>query len=132
MTSDRKKHRRELRAFDNDIDLSIGIRSLNGRLERTFSILDGCEVGTSVESFRKAAGASRAIGFAHEVNWIDSSIFILALLSRFQEYGVCHLRRARRSTETAQPRLMRVVEDMTEGTHKSLAQSLGVEYSFVE
>jgi hypothetical protein len=125
------KHRRELLAFDSDlVNISKGIRELRDKLAKTVFILDACEIGDTIESFREAAGALGAIGFANNVNWIDSSIFVLALLLRFQEQEVYHSRTARRVTETTEPEVKRVVKEMIEGTYKSLALSLGVEHSF--
>jgi hypothetical protein len=126
------KHRREMFALDDKIKISQKIRILRDKLVRTIFILDACEIGTDIESFREAAGALGAIGFASEVNWIDSSIFILALLLRFQEEEVYNPCRARRATETAKHKAERVVDEMIKGTYKSLAKSLRVNYSFVK
>ena len=121
-----KKHRRELQAFDGDINISKEVTKLNGKLGRTIFILDACKIGIKPESFRKATGALAVIGFTKKVDWIDSSIFVLAVLLRLQEGGVLHLRRARKKQSTVK----KVIEGMTDGVYKSLADSLDVKHDF--
>ena len=125
-----KKHRRELQAFDSDINISTGIRTLRGKLGRTIFVLDACEIGTNVRSFREAAGALGVIGFAKEVDWIDSSVFILALLLRLQQSRVFHRRRIHKNTGVTQPKVEKVIKAMATGAYKSLARSLDIQYSF--
>lgn len=129
-TGTKRKHRRQLMAFDGEINLSSTIRALEGELSRTLFILDACQTGTEVQSFRKATGALGAIGFSKKVDWIDSSIFVLALMLHFQEKEVFDRERKRTDLEVACSRAKDAVESMVEGTYESLAESLGVEYSF--
>jgi len=124
------KHRREIEAFDRKINISTDIRALNGKLGRTIFILDACEIGIRVESFRKASGALGTIGFAKRVDWIDSSVFILSLLLYLQQAGIFHLQRARKKTGVTQPRAQTVFEAMISGSYRSLAESLDVKHSF--
>jgi hypothetical protein len=125
-----KKHRRELKAFDGDINISAQIRRLSASLKRTIFILDACEIGESIHSFQEAAGAAGAVGFSETVDWIDSSVFVLALLLRFQSAGVFHMKRARTSTGLTTPKVEKIVQDMKAGPYESLMKSLGVQYSF--
>ena len=126
----RGKHRRTLTAFDGEINISIDIRQLKGTLEHTVIVLDACEVEEGVKSFCRTAGSLGAIGFKNDVNWVDSSVFILALLLNFQESGVFHLKGARRSTQTTKSRAKKTIVEMLEGTYKSFKEPLGIEYSF--
>jgi len=125
-----KKHRRELRGFDDSINISVEIRRLTDSLKRTIFILDACEVGENISSFREAAGAAGAVGFSETVDWIDSSVFVLALLLKFQSSGVFHMKRARTSTGVTTPKAEKVVQEMKLGPYKSLMKSLSVQYSF--
>jgi|GEM_PF-1794188 len=124
------RHRRELQAFDGDVNISAEIKRISGLLSRTVFVLDACEVGENVRSFRKAAGAVGAIGFSKAVDWVDSSVFVLALLLRFQAQGFFHLKRARRNTGNTMPMAEKTISEMTNGAYKSLAKSLGLEYNF--
>ncbi len=125
-----EKHRRFLQAFDGDINLSTEIRRLKGRLDRTILVLDACEAGDNIASFRRAAGALGAVGFSKSVSWVDSSVFVLAMLLRLQESNIFHLRRARKSSGSTQGRAEKVIEDMATRVYKSLVDSLGLQYSF--
>ncbi len=120
------KHRRWLSAIDETINLSIEIREPAKSLTRSVIVLDSCLIGDSVESFRRASGALGVVGFSKRVNWNDSAVFILALLLKFQSAGVFHLKR--KSAVTPK----RVLGNMVSGKYKSLAKSLGVEFSFDE
>ena len=122
--------RRELTAFDGDINISVHIRRLRKKLERTIFILDSCKVGTNVKSFCKAANSLGAIGFAEDVDWVDSSVFILALLLHFQKKGIFHLKRARSRTRKTEPKTEETIREMLEGTYKSFKKPLGIEYFF--
>jgi hypothetical protein len=126
----RTKNCRTLSAFDGDINISVQIQSISSNLSRTIFILDACQVGTNVHTFVKAAGALGAIGFSETVDWIDSSVFILALLLRFQSAKIFHLKRARTSNGTTKPKTEKIVQHMVSGVYKSLATSLGVQYHF--
>lgn len=118
------KHSRKLEAFDREIEISEEIRKVRRRLSRTLIVLDSCEVGESIKSFRAAARSMGAIGFTEDVGWADSSVFILALLLNFQEAEVFKLRKASLS------KAKRVIEDMLGGTYKSLGVSLGIDRAF--
>ncbi len=128
--SRRNKHRRKLTAFDGEVNISIDIRHLTGTLERSVIVLDACEVGKGVKSFRTTAGSLGAIGFKNNVDWIDSSVFILALLLNFQKSKVFHLTHARSSTQAIESRAKKTINEMLEGTYKSFKGPLGIEYSF--
>lgn len=121
---DKRKHRRILEAIDGKINLSKGIRKLSSQLNRTIFLLDACWVGTNVESFRKASGALGVIGYSEEVDWVDSSAFILALLMNYQKGGIFQMQRV----SPVKPQ--KVLGRMRNGAYKSLMEELGVEYNF--
>ena len=127
-----KRTRRELEAFDACLDINKDIRCLKKKLKRTIIILDSCGVGKNVHSFRKAANALGAIGFAENVDWVDSSVFVPALLLHFQEKGIFHLKRARKSTPKTEPKSEEAIREMLEGAYKSFKKPLGINYSFGE
>lgn len=122
--------RRELEAFDGEINLSTEIRRVSESLSRTIVILDSCAIGTRIESFYRASGAAGVIGFGEDVDWVDSTMFILAVLLRFHSADVMGLKKIRRTTEKTMSRPQRVLEGMTSGAWKSLAEALGVESYF--
>ena len=126
----KNKHRRKLGAFDGTINISREIRQLSEKLGRTIIVLDSCEVGEKVESFRQASGSLATIGFAGGVNWVDSSVFVLALLLRFQQEDVFHLQRARKSTEKTKPKPEKVIREMLKGTYRSFSKTLDIEFSY--
>ena len=121
--SKENKNRRHLVAFDGEINISREFRLLKGNLGRTIIVLDSCEVGTNIKSFRNASGALGVIGFTKDVSWVDSPVFILAVLLHFQEEGVFHLERDRNKT------IRDTIKTMLEGMYKSFETSLGIEYS---
>lgn len=121
------RHRRTLETSDyRDVDIGAGIRELDEKLDRTILVLDACEVGKKMSSFRKAAGASAAVGFSKEVDWKDASVFVFAVLLNFRESGVFHAR----MRKTALGRAKDTVREMLNGTYKSFKDSLGVKCSF--
>ena len=123
----KRVNRRTLVAFDGKINLSSGIRQVAESLKRTIIILDSCDVGTNIEAFYRASGAAGVIGFTKDVDWVDSTMFILAVLLKYHEEGVMSQERVRKATEiTLQPRQKRVLEEMRDGPYKSLAASLGI------
>ena len=125
--TEKGKHRRELETSDyNDVNISKEIRKLDEKLDRTIIVLDTCEVGKKVSSFRKAAGAAAVVGFSKEVYWKDSSVFVFAMLLNFRESGVFQAR----MRKTALGRAKNTVREMLNGTYKSFKDSLGVECSF--
>lgn len=123
------KNRRELEAFDGNINISVDIRRLKAKLGRTIIVLDSCEIGENVGSFRRASGSLATIGFTKEVDWVDSSVFILALLLHFQQNDVFSLKRARNSTGEIESKTEKTIKNMLEGTYKSFKKPLGILYS---
>ena len=126
----KNKNRREIEAFDNCINISKEIRDIKKNLGSTIIILDSCEVGKNVDSFRRASGSLGVIGFTKRVSWVDSSVFILALLLYFQEEGVFYLKPNRTGIRETEPKPKRIISKMLEGTYKSFKEPLGIEYSF--
>ena len=78
-------------------------------------------------TFRKAANALGAIGFSQSVDWVDSAVFILAMLLRLQSEGLFQLKRG----PMGRP-FKKVIDEMCEGPYASLAAQLGVEKSFAK
>lgn len=117
------KIRRVLTAFDGEINISKDIRTLSEVLDRSIIILDSCGVGDNIKSFRSAAGALAVIGFKEEVDWIDSSVFVLALLLYFDHYDILN-----RNSKWKKS-LRNVIEEMLSGAYKSFLEPLGIEYS---
>ena len=128
----KSKYRRKLRAFDDEINLSDGIQDASGALSRTIIILDSCDIGDKIKSFYRASGAAGVIGFTEEVDWVDSTMFILAVLLNFHSKGVMNQKRIRKTTKKTVSSQQRVLEGMTKGkgAWKSLAESLGVQSYF--
>jgi hypothetical protein len=62
-------------------------------LRRTLLLLDSCHAGARAAELRATSGALAVIGFATEVDWLASSVFILALLRYWHRSGVFTLRR---------------------------------------
>ena len=118
------RHKRKLEALDQEIEISE-IRKVSRRLSRTIIVLDSCEVGENMKSFRATTKSMGAIGFTEDVGWVDSSVFILALLLNFQEAGVFQKPRKASLSEAK-----RVIDDMLGSTYKSLGVSLGIDSSF--
>jgi len=76
------KRRRVLQAIDGDLNLSVQITKLDCSLEKIVLILDSCEIGEGLDSFQKNANALAVIGFQQSPDWLDSLVFILALLQK--------------------------------------------------
>ncbi len=130
-TGKRYRTRRELTAFDGDINLSAGIRRLNDKLNRSVLILDSRWVGRGLQSFQEASGALGVLGFAKKVDSVDSAVFILAVLFKLHENGALGptdgvADHDLPSDSTAQD----TVTEMISSSYSSLAKSLGVEISF--
>lgn len=125
-----KVYRRKLKAFDGGVNLSTGIRDVSDSLTRTIIILDSCDIGDKIKSFYRASGAAGVIGFTEGIDWVDSTTFILAVLLKFHGEGVMNQKRIRKTTKKTKSRQQKVLEDMTEGVWKSLAESLGVQSYF--
>lgn len=121
---------RKIKAFDGKINLSTNIRSIQAHLKRSIIILDSCLVGGNAKSFYRASKAAGVVGFSEKVDWIDSTVFILALLLRYRNDKVMELERINRTTAKRVSRPQKVLEEMTNGPYKSLAKSLGVESYF--
>ena len=123
-------HLRSLKAFDGRLNLSAGIRTASESLSRTIIVLDSCYIGKKIQSFHKASGAAGVIGFSKDVDWVDSTMFILAVLLRYHSEEVMSLKRIRKTTKKSTSRPQKVLDEMKNGAWKSLAESLGVEYYF--
>ena len=121
---DRSVHRRILKAIDGDINISKDIRKLSKKLNKSIFILDACNVGVNSESFREASCALGVIGFSEATDWIDSSVFILALLLKFQAKGIYNRSNISRDLPD------RILKTMESGSYRSLFEKLGVNYSF--
>ena len=124
---------RHLEAFDGEINLAHDMQSLRDKLSRSIVVLDACETGVSSKSFRKRSGALAVVGFAEEVGWVDSSMFVLAMLFKLHERGVLSLQRARQSTAARRSRVQSVIKamiDEQDGQYASLAKPLGVRTAF--
>jgi len=122
---DKKVNRRRLNAIDGGIKLSRDIHNLKGKLKRTVFILDACEVGERVDEFRKAAGALGVIGFSKSVEWADSAVFVLALLLHIQTMEIFQ-----KPQSLGRTLIRHLVEDLRQGTYKSLAEALGLEVAW--
>ena len=81
--------RRELTAFDGDINLSVGIRKVKGKLDGSLLVLDSCKVGLAIDKFQRASGALGVIGFANEVNWATPPCSFSQLYSSFTRPALC-------------------------------------------
>ena len=123
-------HRRELDAFDGSINISKEIRRIKEKLRRTIIVLDSCEVGQKVASFRRASGSLAAIGFTKGADWIDSSVFILALLLRFQEDEIFYSEDVLESTAELASGPRETLKEMLKGPYKLFKRHLGIESSF--
>ena len=126
----RRVLQRRLTAFDGEINLSVGIRPLQEKLARSIIVLDSCSVGVTLNNFRKISGALAVVGFADEVDWVDSSMFVLAILFKLHQEDVLKLKRARPSTPARRSRAETVITTMIAGPYASMAKSLGVRTAF--
>jgi hypothetical protein len=80
------KKRRMLQALDGRLNLSVQIKDVGDVLDKTILVLDSCEIGEKLELFQKVARALAVIGFRHDVDWVESALFILALLDKLDKY----------------------------------------------
>jgi len=124
------RHRRELEAFDGDVNISQDIQRLKKKLRRTIIILDSCKVGEDIASFRRASGSLAAIGFTEDADWVDSSVFILGLLLRFKKDDIFHLKGVPKRTAETDSRPQKTLRKMLRGPYQSFKEHLGVKYSF--
>ena len=92
--------------------------------------MDSCDIGAKIESFYDASGAAGVIGFTEEVDWVDSTTFILAVLLKYYGGGVMNQKRIRKTTTKTMSSQQKILEGMTKGAWKSLAESLGVQSYF--
>ncbi|MCY4609941.1 MAG: hypothetical protein OXD40_15320 [bacterium] len=86
---------RRLTAFDGEVNLSSDIKPLRKQLARSIIILDSCELGVTLRKFHAHSGSLGVVGFAEEVDWVDSSMFVLAMLFKLHQERVLNLKRAR-------------------------------------
>lgn len=114
---------RLLKGMDGRVDLGE-LRDLRGQLRKTIFILDACQVGSDLHSFISATDALGVLGFQKQVNWLASSVFVLALLRRFHQDGVFHLRRH----SPIRPR--KILDSMQAHEYHPLMTQLGVTYLF--
>ncbi|KUO64588.1 MAG: hypothetical protein APF84_03965 [Gracilibacter sp. BRH_c7a] len=121
-----KKITRTLCAIDNVINISTEMRKVSKFLKRTIIILDSCAIGEKTESFLKASKALGVIGFSKDVDWIDSAVFILALLCKYQDEGAFSLKRF----TPVKPK--QIIAQMEVGHYKLFFDELGIEYCFVK
>lgn len=127
-------NRRTLEGYDREIKLSQDIKDYvkkyGDNLKRTIFIFDSCSVGTNISGFLNLSKAYGVIGFSKDVDWIDSAVFILALLLKFQQNGVFHLQKARSSNGNQTPLAEKIILEMKNGLYAPLMDALGVEYKF--
>ena len=125
---------RLVEGFDSPLNISAGFkkhyRRNPERLKRSIFILDSCEIGKRIKAFLKISGAYGVIGFDREVDWIDSTVFIFALLSKYQERGVFQLERARINNGWQTPLPEKILEEMEDGAYSTIMGELGVKYEF--
>lgn len=122
--NNKKKNCRQLFAYDGELNISTEIRKVSHLLSRTILILDSCSVGTNIKSLLKASNALGIIGFSKEVDWVDSAVFIFALLSKYQDEEVFSLMRK------SPIRPKQILEKMKESHYRLFFEELGIEYSF--
>ena len=122
--------RRQLVAFDGNVNISADAKEMEEYgLQRSVIILDSCKLGSGVKSFAERCGALGVIGFEKDVDWVDSSVFVLATLFNFHQ-DILHLKRAHQSTFTRVSKAEKVMKHMVRGSYASLAESLGVQAFF--
>jgi hypothetical protein len=114
---------RMLKGMDGRVDLGE-LRGLRGQLDKSIFILDACQVGSDLHSFISATGALGVLGFQKQVNWLASSVLVLALLRRFHQEGVFHMRRH----SPIRPR--KILDSMLAREYNTLMGQLGVTYLF--
>jgi hypothetical protein len=124
---DKKVSQRRLDAIDGEIKLSKDIHLLKGRLKRTVFILDACVVGSRVKGFQRASGALGVVGFSKIVDWADSAVFVLALLLHIQTQEILQ-----KPLSTSRPLIRHLVNDLRQGTYKSLSKALGLEAAWAD
>jgi hypothetical protein len=117
------KKRRVLRAFDGKLNLSLKIKEVGDTLGNTILVLDSCEIGQKLELFQRVAKALAVIGFRQDVGWVESAVFILALLDKLDDYNYFYF-----SNETEiRHAATAAINAMWDVPYKSLAEHLGAE-----
>ncbi|WP_088188050.1 hypothetical protein [Desulfosporosinus sp. FKA] len=119
-------HYRKLSAIDGEINLNIENNKIKELLHRTIIILDSCSVGSNLQDFLETSGALGVIGFSEDVDWIDSAVFILALLCKFQNEDVFLMKRK------SYVRPKKIIEQMKKSHYEPFFEKLGIEYCFNE
>ena len=91
-------------------------------LVNSIFVLDSCAVGFEIHKFRKPHDIFGCIGFDDDADWIDSTIFILALLAKM----------ASRNLFVRSPGYSHVelLEEMQQGAYAELMKMLGVSFDF--
>ena len=120
----------QLTALDKKIKLSRGLQCLPGKLKRSIVVLDSCSAGADINNFRKEISALGAIGFLDDVDWVDSTMFILSLILKYQDDNVFELQRARKTTNKTKCQSQKTLEHMLDGAYKSFKDKLGIRYCF--
>lgn len=115
---------RWLGTLDGHIELSLELPSLATLLKRSLLILDSCHIGQTLEELHTASKALGIVGFSGKVDWLASSIFIIALLRRLQQAGVFQLQR--RSVTRVRNTLLAMQQD----SYQQLMNDLGVVFAF--
>jgi ribosomal protein S18 acetylase RimI-like enzyme len=65
------------------------------------------------------------IGFSQSVEWADSAVFVLALLLHIQTMEIFQ-----KPQSLGRTLIRHLVEDLRQGTYKSLAETLGLEVAW--
>lgn len=115
------KKRRILQALDGKLNLSRQIKDVGDVLGKTILVLDSCEIGEKLELFQRVAKALAIIGFTQDVGWVESAVFILALLDKLDDYKYFSNAAGIRDAATG------AINAMWRAPYKSLAEHLGAE-----
>lgn len=120
----KRKYTRNLCAIDGDINISSEVKKLSQLLNRSIIILDSCSVGENIKSFLKASGALGVIGFSKSIDWIDSAVFIFALLCKYQDDKIFYLQRK----SSIKPK--QILDGMKSSHYSLFFEELGIESEF--
>lgn len=115
-------HRRQffISAGDNLLRLEQLQTQFSERLQRSLVVLDMCQSGAAIQSFCRSTRALGVIGFAHPVDWLGSSLWVLSLLRQWYAAELFAMRRCS-SIRPAQ-----VLQKMSTQAHAQLTQRLKV------
>jgi len=116
--------RRTLAMDDGAAEFYPLLAAIGPHLRRSLVMLDACQIGQQPQHLRQALALLGVVGFAREVSWTASGVLMHALLRRWMEAGVFHLRRA------SPIRAKRVVESFFHNEYKMLSQRLALTYAF--